>query len=107
LTSIINDLDNGSQGAQITTTNVTIPGPISNAIGRPIVFSVNGKQYFAYTQGSAPNFGQSASATAGTMAIISATVNVTNFSQTHLNKSNILVDENSIGLNVGYSSGGN
>jgi cytoskeletal protein RodZ len=107
LTSIIAGLDNGSQSAQVTVSNVTIPGPIRDATGRPIVFSINGKQYFAYSQSSAPNFNQSASATAGTMAIIPATVSITSFSQTHLDKANNLVDENSSGLNVGYSSGGN
>jgi len=105
LTAIITDLDNGTASANVTASSVTVPGPISNATARPIVFSVNGQTYFAYTQEQEPIFSTSASQTANSMAIVSATVGGPTLTQAHLDKTGILVDENEEA--VGYSTGGN
>lgn len=106
LTTLITNLDNGAQ-VSITTSAVTVPGPISNAQARPIVFTANGKVYFAYRQGSAPNFTTSASQTASSMAIVAATVSNPPLEQAHLDKAANLVDPNISNNLVGYSQGGN
>lgn len=103
LTSIISGLDAG-QSAEVTASNVTIPGPISDATGRPIVFTVNGTTYFAYTQEHVPNLNQSSSQAASTFAIVNATTSAYSLTQSHIDKTGLLVDENSEG--VGYSTGG-
>jgi len=105
LTGIITNLDNGVSGAQVTASSITVAGPISNASARPLVFTVNGKTYIAYTQSQAPNFNQSAAQTAATMAIVPETSSVGSLEYAHLDKSNNLVDQNSAA--VGYSTGGN
>lgn len=106
LTSLISALDNGSQ-LNVTASSVSVPGPITSAQARPIVFTANGQVYFAYTQGHAPNFTTSAAQTAGTMAIVNATVSNPPLVQAHLDKAANLVDPNSSGYLVGYSVGGN
>lgn len=106
LTALITDLDNGAQ-VNVTTNAVTVPGPISNAQARPIVFTANGQVYFAYRQGSAANFTTSASQTANTMAIVNATVSSPSLVQAHLDKAANIVDPNISGYLVGYSQGGN
>lgn len=106
LTTLITNLDNGAQ-VNVTATPVTVPGPISNAQARPIVFTANGQTYFAYHQGSAANFNESASQTAGSMAIVNATVNNPSLVQAHLDKAGNLVDPNISGTLVGYSQSSN
>jgi hypothetical protein len=105
LTAIITGLDNGTGFANVTSTSVTVPGPISNAQARPIVFTVNGQTYFAYTQGQEPNFNTTPAQTANSMAVVSATVSNPSLTQGHIDKTNLLVDENEEA--VGYSTGGN
>jgi hypothetical protein len=106
LTSVISGLDNGV-AAQITASNVTLAGPIGNAQGQPIVFTANGETYFAYTQGQKPNFNQSASATASSMAIMAEPSSDSGvvLASANLDKGGILVDSNQEA--VGYSTGGN
>ena len=106
LTTIITNLKNNTAGAaQVTATNVNVAGPIGTATAQPIVFSVNGTVYFAYTQGTKPNFNQTAAQTANSMAITTGNINGVSLSQAHLDKSNNLVDENITA--VGFSTGGN
>jgi hypothetical protein len=105
LTNVISGLDNGDS-VNITSTAITVPGPISDATGRPIVFKCNGKTYFAYHQGSAANFSASASTVASTMAYPSASGSYS-LTTAHLDKSGNLVDESFSGYLVGYSQGGN
>jgi Tfp pilus assembly protein PilE len=103
LTGIISSLDSGGS-ANVTANSVTVPGPISNATARPIVFTLNGQTYYAYTQGSEPNFNTSASQTASTMAIVTTSAGAS-LTTGHLDKTGILVDQNEMA--VGYSTGGN
>lgn len=102
LTNIITNLDNGVS-TQVTASAVTIPGPISNATGRPIVFSVSGQTYYAYTQEQEPNFSTTAAQTASTMAIVNGTKGVS-VTPAYLDKGGILVDPNQVA--VGFSTGG-
>lgn len=104
LTTIIADLENGIS-AQVTANSVDVPGPISTAQARPIVFTVNGQVYFAYTQGTPPNFNTSPSQTASSMAIVSATVSGAPLISAYLDKTNGLTDPNY--HSDGYSTGGN
>lgn len=106
LTTLITNLDNGAQ-VNITASAVSVPGPISTAQARPIVFTANGQVYFAYHQGSAANFTTTPSQTANSMAIVNATVNNPSLVQAHLDKSSNLVDPNISSYLVGYSTGGN
>jgi hypothetical protein len=103
LTSIISSLDVGGT-ANVTASTVTVPGPITNATARPIVFSLNGQTYYAYTQESPPNFNTSASQTASSMALVTASAGAS-LTTGHLDKTGILVDQNEAA--VGYSTGGN
>ncbi len=104
LTTLITSMDSGAS-ATVTASSVSVPGPISTAQARPIVFTANGQTYFAYTQGHAPNFNLTPSQTANTMAIVSATVSGPTLTSAHLDKSNNLVDPNF--QVVGYSTSGN
>lgn len=105
LTTLIANLDNGSQ-INVTASPVTVPGPITDAKARPIVFTANGQTYFAYTQGKAPDFTASASTTANTMAVVNATVSNPPLVQAHLDKVGNLVDPNFSDTLVAYSQGG-
>jgi cytoskeletal protein RodZ len=105
LIALITKLKNGEAGVYITANAVTIPGPINDATARPIVFTANGQKYFAYRQGSAPNFNTSPTETANTMAIVSATGSPS-LEDGRLNKVGNLVDQSSMGYLVGYSEGG-
>jgi hypothetical protein len=105
LTSLIADLDKGAQ-VNVTSASVTVAGPISDAHARPIVFTANGQKYYAYRQGSAPDFSTTPAQTANTMAIISASGNSPVVSA-HLDKAGNLVDPDISGYMVGYSMGGN
>jgi hypothetical protein len=103
LTDLIAKVDNGTE-AYVTSVNVTVAGPISNAQARPIVFAVNGKTYLAYRQGQAPNFTTTPSQTASSMAITEATKSYSTVTA-HLDKSANFVD---IDFKlVGFSTGGN
>ena len=102
LTAICEQLDDGGQ-ANVTTAAITLPGPITNATGRPLVFSVDGHTYFAYTQETKPDFNQAAAQTAGSMAIVPASGSYS-LTSAHLDKSANLVDENETA--VGFSVGG-
>jgi cytoskeletal protein RodZ len=104
LTAIIADLEKGIS-ANVTLNSVTVPGPIGNATARPLVFTFDGQQYFAYTQGTAPNFSLTAAQTANTMAIVKATVNNPPLITAYIDKSNNLTDPN-FHLD-GFSTGGN
>jgi|GEM_PF-4198882 len=105
LTALISDWESAKSFPSVTANSVTVPGPISNAQARPIVFSADGQTYFAYTQGHWPDFTVTPSQTAGSMAIVTATVSSPSLVQGHLDKANNLVDPNSVA--VGYSTGGN
>ena len=106
LTTIITNLNNNTaQAAQVTSTSVDVAGPIGTAHARPIVFSVNGTVYFAYTQGTKPKFSQTAAQTAGSMAITTGSLSGLSLLQAHIDKSGNLVDENFVA--VGFSTGGN
>lgn len=105
LTTIIANLQSGSAEADVTANSVTVPGPISNAQARPIVFSVNGQTYFAYTQTTAPNFNLTAAQTASTMAVVKATVSSPALVKAYLDKTNNLTDANF--HSDGFSTGGN
>ena len=103
LTTIITDLQNG-ESTQVAASVISIPGPIGNALGQPIVFSLYGQTYFAYRQDQFPNFNTSPEQTANSMAIVDATQNV-NLVSAYLDKSGLLVDPDQQA--VGFSSGGN
>lgn len=105
LTEVISNFETNGGPLNVTRDTVTVAGPIRNATAKPIVFGFQDKLYFAYTQTNKPNFGTSAAATAGSMAIIPA--NVASIAQVaaHLDKANNLVDSN-FAL-VGFSTGGN
>ncbi len=103
LTSLITNMENGSQ-ANVTANNVSVPGPITTAQARPIVFTYNGQTYFAYRQGQPADFNTTPSQTANSMAIVTATVNGAALTQAHLDKANNLVDPDF--QVVGYSTGG-
>ena len=103
LTTLVASLQKGGQ-ANVTAAAVTVPGPITNASARPLVFTVNGVIYFAYTQGSAPNFNHTSAAVAKTFAIVPATVKSPKLIGAHLDKLNNLVDANF--KLAGYSTGG-
>jgi hypothetical protein len=105
LISLITNLDKGSQ-ANITASAVTVPGPVNDATARPLVFTLSGQVYFAYRQGTAPDFSTSADETANTMAIVKVSGSIPSLVQAHLNKAGTLVDPNSMGNLVGYSQGG-
>ena len=102
LTTAISNLDNGAS-VNITSSAVTVPGPVGDATARPIVFSCNGQSYFAYHQGSAANFNTPAATTANTMAYPAASGSYT-LTQAHLDKAGNLVDEDENGSQVGYST---
>lgn len=105
LTTLVENLEKGSP-VNITASNVSVPGPVSTAQARPIVFSVNNQTYFAYRQGQAPNFTTTPSVTANSMAIVVATGSPS-LVQAHLDKAGNLVDPNISNTLVGYSQGGN
>jgi hypothetical protein len=106
LTTLITNLDSGAQ-VNVTAAAVNVPGPISTAQARPIVFTANGQVYFAYHQGSPANYTATPSQSASSMAIVNATVSNPSLVQAHLDKSANLVDPNISGYLVGYSTGGN
>jgi len=105
LTDLISDLLVNRKQANITANPVTVAGPISDAIARPIVFTANGQTYFAYHQGSAIKFNMSASELANSMAITIATGNPL-LELSGIGKVGYLVDSNSMNYLVGYSIGG-
>lgn len=70
-------------------------------LGRPIVFTLNGQTYFAYTQDTPPNFGTSPSVTAASMTIVSTSDSGVNLSPAHIDSSDNLINAN--GVEVGYS----
>lgn len=105
LTALITSLQNGTAEAQVTASAVAVAGPISTAQARPIVFTANGQTYFAYTQGTAPDFNQSASAVAASMAITTGSTSGVLLVSAGLDKAGKLT---SIDYQyVGYSTGGN
>ncbi|HWT55711.1 MAG TPA: hypothetical protein VN031_01615 [Candidatus Microsaccharimonas sp.] len=105
LTALITSLQNGTAEAQVTASAVAVAGPISTAQARPIVFTANGQTYFAYTQGTAPDFNQSASAVAASMAITTGSTSGVSLVSAGLDKAGKLT---SIDYQyVGYSTGGN
>lgn len=103
LTTLIAGLDAG-QSVNVTAENVTIPGPISDATGQPIVFTLYGTTYFAYTQESPPNLNQSPSAAASTFVIVTQTTTSYSVSQAVVGKTGFLTGEDQ--NYVGYSTGG-
>ena len=104
LASLIDSIQNGTQG-QVTTSSVAVAGPVSTAHARPLVFTAQGKTYYAYTQGVKPNFNQDALKLAQSMAITPLSGTKPALTYAHLDKSGNLVDSN-FAL-VGYSTGGN
>jgi hypothetical protein len=105
LTSIISGLQNGTVQATVPAGNVTVPGPISDAQARPIVFTVNGQRYFAYTQGSKPDFSLSASQLANSMALVPTSTNPS-LVWAYIDKAGFLTAYDLSGY-VGFSTGGN
>lgn len=106
LTQVITGLEQGKQ-ADVVANNINVPGSISDAIGRPLVFRVGNQTYYAYTQGHEPNFDQKrAGDVANGMAIVEKpkTDSQISLGTAHLNKDGVLVDQNM--LAVGYSIGG-
>lgn len=101
LTTLIAGLQSGNN-INVTASSVTVAGPVGNASARPIVFTANGVSYFAYHQGSAADFTQSAATVAGTMAITQASGSPA-LAPAYLDKSADLVDASS--SVVGYSTG--
>lgn len=72
LTDIINSLNAGGL-ANVTATSVSVPAAVSGTVSaRPIVFTVNGATYFAYTRVNPPNFNTDASTTVNSMVIVPA-----------------------------------
>ncbi len=104
LTALVTSLKSGQNG-QVTSTSVTVSGPITDATARPLVFSVNGTVYFAYKQGSSPNFTQTVSQIVDSMAIVKGSISGISLSNARVDKVGNLVDENS--NTVGFSTGGN
>jgi hypothetical protein len=102
LTTIITNLDKGVS-TQVTASPVTIPGPISNATGQPIVFTLSGQTYYAYRQEQEPDFSTTPAQTASTMVIVDGTKGVS-VTPAYLDKGGILVDSNQVA--VGFSTGG-
>lgn len=103
LTAVIYNLHHGVS-TSVTSADVAVPGPISTAQARPIVFTANGQTYFAYRQGQAPNFDVSDSDTANSMAIVQASGSYT-LTSAYLDKVNKLTTPDY--HYVGYSTGGN
>ncbi|MDB5185202.1 MAG: hypothetical protein JWN38_1010 [Candidatus Saccharibacteria bacterium] len=104
LTKIITNI-NANVGTNYTTLKkVTVPGPITDGTAQPLVFTLNGQMYFAYTQTTPPNFNTTAATTAASMAIVKATVSNPALETVHIDKSGNLVDEYLV--KVGYSTGG-
>ena len=104
LTALVTSIKSGQNG-QVTATSVNVPGPITDATARPLVFSVNGAVYFAYKQGSSPNFTQTVSQIVDSMAIVKGSISGISLSNARVDKVGNLVDENS--SLVGFSTGGN
>jgi len=105
LTDLLQTLIKGGT-ANVTASAVTIPGPKTDATGQPLVFTFNGVTYFAYNQGTAPNFDKYTPAQlAASFALVKATVNNPALSPAHVDKNTNLVDAN--GTAVGFSTGGN
>ena len=102
LTTIITNLDNGVS-TQVTASPVTIPGPIGDATGQPIVFTVSGHTYYAYRQEQEPDFSTTAAQTASTMAIVNGTKGIS-LTPAYIDKGGILVDPDNQA--VGFSTGG-
>jgi len=91
LTSIVTDLKNGKL-ADVTASEIDVPAAVSGTVkARPIVFSVNGTTYLAYTRVNPPNFNTSAETTANSMAIVQASGSAS-LVKAHLDKGNNLVD---------------
>ena len=106
LTNVVAGLEKGGQ-AEITANAISIPGPISEAQGQPLVFQDGNNAYFAFTQDNAANFDQKRPPdVASDMAIVKEPSSDANISteSAHLNKTGQLVDAN--GTAVGYSTGG-
>ena len=106
LTGIIASLQQGGQ-INVAANDISIPGPINNAKGAPIIFKANGQTYFAYSQEKPIVYTQkSAADIAGSMAIVKAGANEINTPTTlaYLNKVGEMINENEVA--VGYSVGG-
>ena len=112
LTNIIDSLQKniGTSSIYITASPVSVPGPVSSATARPIVFGNDkllAKTYFAYMQGAPINFTGSASSIAGKMAIVVASGSYSTQPSAYINKSGVLQDTAMSTYLVGYSTGGN
>jgi hypothetical protein len=103
LTAIISSLETGGS-VEVAAVNTEIPGPISDATGRPIVFTVGEQTYFAYSQEQGPNFTTTPADTASSMAIVPTNDSSISLTTAHLEKGSVLVDQNEVA--VGYSTGG-
>ena len=88
----------------VTASPVTLPGPISDGTGIPIVFNFDGQNYYAYRQETPPDFSTTAAAAAGTMAIVVGSSSVPT-TQAYLDKIGELVNPDY--QLVGYNIGGN
>lgn len=110
LTTVITKLEKG-KSVEVTTKPIELAGSIDGTVeGHPIVFKVGDQTYFAFRQGSKPNFNTSPEETASTMRIMDAQfpsddtkISVT---EAHLNEKRVLL-ENRDHTAVGYAIGEN
>jgi hypothetical protein len=109
LARVITQLEEG-KAAQVTTAPVKLAGSIGVAVGRPIIFKDGDQSYFAYTQGTQPNFSTSPEETASTMAIVDVQLpsdagTKIPVTEAHLNAKHVLTEDGDHAP-VGYALGG-
>jgi len=109
LDRVVTNLENGGH-VEVSANNIYLPGVIGTAIGRPLVLSADGQNYFAYAQGQPPNFNQKQPADViSNMAIVNEPAsNLSNpLEEAHLNKKGILVNANQTAVGFAVNSANN
>lgn len=93
LTTVVTNLEKGVS-ADVTASDVNVPAAVSGSVpARPLVFTVNGTTYYAFTRVNPPDFNTSVATTVDSMAIVVASGKPA-LTQAHLDKSGNLVDAN-------------
>jgi hypothetical protein len=108
LTKVIEKLDRHGS-VNVTAKTIKLAGATGISEGRPIEFQANGQDYFAYTEGSRPDFKIPASETAASMQILD--VQLPSDSDTklpvdvaHLNADHVLVTQGAHHVPVGFTT---
>jgi len=102
LDKVIKDLDAGDS-AEVTAKPTSLPGPIGESVGQPIIFKVGKNNYEAFSQGSPTYFGQAPSQTEANFVIDKGPKSIPTTAAVLDNGT--LVEKDARHLAVGYSSG--